>query len=70
MTVIPGVWAGHLCLFLQMQKSMSWALIPFVVYLEYRVGPVSVILESNLVRRGCMKIPLGLLLPGGYKPYS
>ena len=31
MTVIPGVWAGHLCLFLQMQKSMSWALIPFVV---------------------------------------
>ena len=47
MTVIPGVWAGHLCLFLQLQKKNELGADPFCDVVGIRVGPVCVILEST-----------------------
>ena len=34
MTVIPGVWAGHLCLILQMQKKYELGADPFCGVVE------------------------------------
>ena len=74
MTVIPGVWAGHLCLFLQMQKKKyELGADPFRGVVEIWVGPVSVILESNLVSRGhvaCVHCVGSAPLPCCILPFS